>query len=267
MISNITIGSDPELFLINTKTNKVVSSIGLIPGVKGNPWKSKEFTPGYGLEIDNILAEFNIPPATSEDGFIESIEYMKKFIRSFVQKKNPDLDILCAASQMVDEDQLQSEEAKLFGCSVDYNAYTLGPNPKPKGETTNLRSAGMHIHIGYDNPNTNTSLELVRYLDLFLGVPSVLLDKDDKRRLLYGKAGCFRLTPYGLEYRVLSSYFMSSKSLLSFVWNGVQSAIYAFNFDLNRPNASIIIDIINNNNIEAAKDICSKYSIDYKKYI
>ena len=27
-------------------------------------------------------------------------------------------------------------------CSVDYNAYTEGPNPKPQGETTDLRSTG-----------------------------------------------------------------------------------------------------------------------------
>ena len=44
---------------------------------------------------------------------------------------------------IVDEDQLQSPEAKLFGCSVDYNAYTEEPNPKPNGECTNLRSAGQ----------------------------------------------------------------------------------------------------------------------------
>ena len=33
-ITNITIGADPELFIVNKKTGKVVSSIGLIPGEK-----------------------------------------------------------------------------------------------------------------------------------------------------------------------------------------------------------------------------------------
>lgn len=28
-------------------------------------------------------------------------------------------------------------------CSVDYNVYTEAANPKPKGEATNLRSAGQ----------------------------------------------------------------------------------------------------------------------------
>lgn len=264
---NITVGSDPELFIINTKTNKVVSSIGLIPGVKGHPWKSKEFKSGYGLEIDNILAEFNIPPARDCDAFIESIEYMKNFIRKFVKEKNPDLDILCSASQIVDEDQLQSEEAKLFGCSVDYNAYTLEPNPKPNGESTNLRSAGMHIHLGYDTPNTETSLELIRYMDIFLGVPSILLDTDTRRRSLYGKAGCFRLTPYGLEYRVLSSYFMSSRKLMEFVWNGTMSAIRALNNGLGRVSANSVVKTINNSKMADAKDICEMYNINYQDYM
>ena len=33
-----TIGSDPELFIINTKTKKVVSAIDKIPGTKADPF-------------------------------------------------------------------------------------------------------------------------------------------------------------------------------------------------------------------------------------
>ena len=53
------------------------------------------------------------------------------------------------------------------------------------------------IHVGYENPDVDTSLALVKYMDVFLGIPSVVKDKDKKRRSLYGKAGCFRLTDYG----------------------------------------------------------------------
>lgn len=143
ILDNITIGADPELFLINKKTGKVVSSIGIIPGEKGNPYRSKDMPEGYGLEIDNILAEFNIPPVRNKEDFIKVMSYMKNYIKKFIKAKDSNLDILCKASMIVDEDQLQSPEAKLFGCSVDYNAYTEGPNPKPMGEKTNLRSAGQ----------------------------------------------------------------------------------------------------------------------------
>ena len=72
-ISNVMLGSDPELFIINTKTNKVVSSIGIIPGEKGNAYRSSDMPEGYGLQIDNILAEFNIPPAKDKESFVASI--------------------------------------------------------------------------------------------------------------------------------------------------------------------------------------------------
>lgn len=142
MIQNITIGADPELFLINEKTGKVVSAIGIIPGEKGNPWVGPGMTEGYGMEIDNILAEFNIPPAKTKEEFTNSIFFMLEYIDKFVKDVNPDLGTLCIASQIVDEDQLQHPIAKLFGCSISYNAYTEEPNEKPKGDKTCLRSAG-----------------------------------------------------------------------------------------------------------------------------
>lgn len=278
-LNNITIGSDPELFLINTKTGKVVSSIGIIPGFKGDAWRSKDMPKGFGLQIDNILAEFNIPPVdlspsgcTGETTFINNIDYMKDFIRKYVKEKNPDLDILCAASQIVDEDQLQSPEALEFGCSPDYNVYTERPNPSPEVPKDGLRSAGFHIHIGYDKPNTESSLFLVRCLDITLGLMSTLLDDDDQRRKLYGKAGAFRLTPYGVEYRVLSSYFLSEDDLLSLVWDGVLTATQILYYNESRldriiANVGSVDQIINERDIQKAtqflKEISSK--INYTK--
>lgn len=261
MIENVTIGADPELFLINSKTKEVVSSIGIIPGEKGNPYRSKDMPKGYGLEIDNILAEFNIPPVRTKEDFVEAMTYMKNYIKKFIKAKNSNLDILCKASMMVNEDQLQSPEAKLFGCSVDYNAYTEEPNPKPQGERTNLRSAGLHIHLGYDDCNVETSLALIKYLDMYLGVPSVLKDDDTKRRSLYGKAGCFRLTPYGLEYRVLSSYFLSNKITLSWVWNGICKAIEAYNEDYALADPELVQRAINESDKELAEKLVKKYKL------
>jgi hypothetical protein len=260
-VENITIGADPELFIINSDTKKVVSSIGLIPGLKGEPYRSEDMPEGFGLEIDNILAEFNIPPAHNKSEFVDSIVYMKNYIRKFVKAKNPKLDILCTASMMVDEDQLQSPEAKLFGCSVDYNAYTESENPKPQGERTNLRSAGFHIHIGYDNFNVETSLQLIKYLDAYLGVPSVLKDTDTKRRSLYGKAGCFRLTSYGLEYRVLSSAFLANKNTLNWVYERTMRAIEAYNTEKYLPRATDVQNAINNSDTDLAIYLIKNYNL------
>ena len=142
-IDNVTIGADPELFIINEKTKKVVSSIGLIPGEKGNPYVAVDMPNGFGLETDNILAEFNIPPVKDRVSFINNIEYMKAYIDKFVKNIDPNLGILCAASKVVDASQLKSPQALMFGCQSDYNAYTEEVNPKPEGGKTNIRSAGQ----------------------------------------------------------------------------------------------------------------------------
>lgn len=261
LINDVTIGADPELFIINTETGKVVSSIGLIPGEKGDPWVGEDMPKGFGMETDNIVAEFNIPPVRDCAHFINCIEYMKQYIDKFVKNVNPNLGILCAASQMVDKSELQSPQAKLFGCDVDFNAYTQEPNPKPKGTRTNLRSCGFHIHIGYRNYNTQVSLMLVKYLDAFLGLPSLLRDPDKKRRSLYGKAGCFRLTSYGVEYRVLSSKLMEDANSLEFVWNQTMKAIDALNCGRGLPPAELVVAAIDGSDIELANKLISEYNL------
>lgn len=113
-IKNVTIGADPELFIFNTKTNQVVSAIGIIPGEKGNPY-TKGMPKGFGVELDCILGEFNIPPCTSQNDFVSSIQYMKDWIRNWVKQYDDDLDICCKASMFVPEDQLLDPRANEIG--------------------------------------------------------------------------------------------------------------------------------------------------------
>ena len=259
-INYISLGADPELFIVNTKTDQVVSAVGMIPGEKGNPY-TEGLPEGFGLETDNILAEFNIPPVYDKNDFIENIVYMKNYIDRFVKKINPDLGIKCVASQLVPESELQSKQAKEFGCSVDYNAYTKKANPKPNGNATNLRSAGLHLHFGYNNPNIDQSLLLIKYFDLCIGIPSILKDHDTKRRSLYGKAGCFRLKKYGFEYRVLSSAMMNSISNIEFIWNQLSKAIRFYNDEVRLPSNNLVRDIINNSDIEMAERLIKEYEL------
>lgn len=114
MLKGITIGSDPELFVFNTKTKKVASAIDKIPGSKEEPFR-EGLPEGFGLQTDNILAEFNIPPVTSVDRFIENIEFMKDLIRDKVKAIDPNLDILCAASSKVPAKELRHPQAREFG--------------------------------------------------------------------------------------------------------------------------------------------------------
>ena len=119
----------------------------------------------------------------------------------------------------------------------------------------------FHIHLGYDDCNVDTSLKLIKYLDMYLGVPSVIKDSDTNRRSLYGKAGCFRLTPYGFEYRVLSGYFLSTKATLSWVWNGIEKAIEAYNNDYELADPELVQKAINESDKTLAKALINTYNL------
>lgn len=261
MFRDITIGSDPELFIWNKKTNKPVSSIGLIPGVKGDAFVPEGFNKGFGLQIDNVLAEFNIPPVKNKEDFLSSMNKMKSYIHDFVSSKNPDLTIKSSASEIFDDSELDSDEARLFGCSVDYNVYTEDANPKPMGESTNMRSAGFHVHVGYDNRKISDSLFLIKYLDMYLGVPSIILDTDERRRILYGKAGCFRLTDFGIEYRTLSGMFLKDDYHIGFIWDQMVKAIEAWRTGKPLLNAQSVERIINEADVDEAQKACKLFNI------
>lgn len=79
-LENVLIGTDPECFIFNTKTNKVKSSVKLIPGTKQHPHRIEDLGPGFALQTDNILAEFNVPPTYEERTFVSNINKMKDYI-------------------------------------------------------------------------------------------------------------------------------------------------------------------------------------------
>jgi len=62
-------------------------------------------------------------------------------------------------------------------------------------------------------------------MDLFLGVPSVLIDDGKERKKLYGKAGAYRYKPYGVEYRTLSNFWVFEPGLIDWVWNQTEKAL------------------------------------------
>jgi len=95
-------------------------------------------------------------------------------------------------------------------------------------------------------------------MDVLLGLPSVLIDPDRKRRSLYGKAGCFRLCPYGFEYRVLSAKMYSTDDLMDLVWRGIQASIYACNNALPFFDDMNVRKAIDTSNVKLAKTLLSK---------
>ena len=228
-VEGFTFGCDPELF-VTDENGELVSAAGLIPGTKQEPHKVDK----GAVQVDGMAAEFNIDPASSFDEWNDNIVTVLKQLKGMLPRGYGfRIDPAVRFSQSVMD--AQTPKAKELGCDPDFNAWTGEVNPYP--DTTEdplLRTASGHVHIGWcaDEPMPVTDeihvghcRDLVKQLDWFLGAWSVLKDSDVTRRKLYGKAGAFRPKPYGVEYRVLSNFWITSKNLRKDVWNRLQLAV------------------------------------------
>lgn len=211
------IGCDPEFFL--TKDGSYKAAVGLIGGDKWHPKPIDEV--GHAILEDNVAVEFNIQPATSYDAFRSSIHKVLDHLRGIL----PGYDFSKSSAVSFPDAELDSPQAQEFGCEPDFDAWLKKVNPKPNAKDKNLRSCGGHIHVGSDIAKAEP-IELIRAMDVFLGVPSVPLDVDgEARRSLYGAPGCFRIKPYGVEYRTLSNFWIWDDKLIEWAFNGTQRAL------------------------------------------
>ena len=209
-------GADPELFL--SKNGKIVSAIGKIGGTKEHPIPVKELGNGFAFQEDNVLVEYNIPPAKSYQTFFENNEMMLSFLNDKVKRLDPEYKLLKKASGCISEEDAQNPLAHVFGCDPDFNVWTMKPNPRPFNPNPLFRTGGGHLHFAIKCSNA-MAVRFTRGLDLYLGTWSVTVDKDKERRTLYGKAGAMRRKPYGLEYRVLSNFWVDNLSYIKTIWD------------------------------------------------
>jgi len=261
MIKNVTIGADPEFFLKDKITGESVSSEGLIGGTKRNPKPISKL--GHTVQEDNVAVEFGFNPVVDAESFVRDINTCINYIEKNIPNN---LEPYIVASTTFDNKYLQSIQAKEFGCEPDLDVWARKPNEAPFA-STNLRVSAGHIHIGYETPRIPITEKLIKMMDLFLGVPSILMDEDRDRRKLYGKAGAFRIKKYGCEYRTLSNFWITSEELITWAFNNTQLAINKVNdkVKISEKDAKDIQKCINEYNEELANKLIIKFKIPYIK--
>lgn len=211
-----TFGSDPELLL--TKNGKPYSAIGV---VQGDP-ENRITVRGHQFYYDNVLAECAVKPGKTKK---EVLDNFRECLQIYADMVRP-LRLTVQACVDFPEEQLQTEEAKKAGCAADWCAYEVKLKEAPKELMRNgtLRSCGGHVHIGSeilasDGPEPILGIHM---LDLFVGVPSLHLDRDpssSRRRVLYGQAGRYRTKDYGIEYRSLSNFWLISPQMTGLIYD------------------------------------------------
>ncbi len=257
----ILVGCDPEVFV--KKDNIFQSAYGLIKGDKKNPQKVNR----GAVQVDGMALEFNIDPAHSEDEFCLNVQDVFNTMRLMV----PDYEVVAVPVAHFDPAYMktQPKEALELGCDPDYNAWTKIPNIKPNGDRP-MRTASGHIHIGwtddqdiYDENHKHRCDLVVKQMDFYLGLSSLAYDGDVERREMYGKAGCCRYKPYGVEYRTLSNAWLKSEALMRTIYRntveGVKQVV-AGNILANK--YGDIQAIINNSDVNEAMRICKTENIE-----
>ncbi len=255
--SLIAVGTDPEVFIRDTKKEKFVSGEGLIGGTKEEPTPIAEG--GFAIQEDNVMAEFCVPPARDAETMADNIDFVINYLNKKVEGIDPNLMIVITPSAVFNPEDLTSEQATTVGCDPDFNAWFGIQNPIPD-LPLDCRFAGGHVHISYEEPSEERNMQIVKVLDLFLGVPAVLMDIDDRRKEIYGTPGRFRNKKYGVEYRTLSNFWIASRENINFVFEQINKAFEFLNNENNEVSNEIPICIDTNDKAKAI-EICKTYNI------
>ena len=258
----ITLGSDPELFLFDTKTSQIVNALTVLKKDKHDPI---ELTDGVKMYADNVLVEASFSPAHTPVAATMAIRSVLKACHNFVGNDYSLLP-LCAhkmsglppkPSDELVEKWLEDKSGEVkgvppewqIGCNPNFDVYggEFGAIRKQTPFRDELRSGSFHIHVGNSNYLSGEDKRLltieskvaaVKLMDLFVGLSEVVINTDStsiKRRELYGRAGEFRPTKYGIEYRVLGNYALRhpKTTLLMFELTAFAMSMFS-SFDLSQ---------------------------------
>tara|TARA_R100001086_G_C11848217_1_gene261055 strand:+ start:39488 stop:40711 length:1224 start_codon:yes stop_codon:yes gene_type:complete len=244
-------GADPELFIEN-KDCEVI--------------RASRFVKDKGAEVANDGFQIEIHPAAQgcRQFLASHVAILLSKAQELAKSRSCSLTFDIGRTMCDREWEQAEEEDKQFGCEATESIHE--PNrTRISGLKERFRSCGGHIHLGigvtFAQKNVKT---LVSLMDLLCGNTFVILDRDEvniKRREHYGRAGEHRIKPYGIEYRVLSNFWLRKYSLFSAAVAFCRQAFW-FTEDqpelakelLDRVDMQNIRDAINNNDVELAKE-------------
>ena len=205
-------------------------------------------------------------PAATDDEFVINVQDVYNTMKLMV----PDYEVVATPVAHFDLAYIKAQpaEALELGCDPDFDAWNGEPNIKPNAERP-MRTASGHVHIGWTNDqdilstiHRTEAFMVGKQMDFFLGLPSLFYDTCTERREMYGKAGCVRVKPYGVEYRTLSNAWLNSEHLMRWVFNNVQLGMKRLiNGELLEDKYGDIRHIINDNKIAEAKKILDNEGI------
>jgi hypothetical protein len=262
-----TTGSDPEIFIEDAAGN-------IIPAYEFLPAKSSK----RPIFWDGFQAEFTVPHSGCQDGhgggihqrLGELIALLPKGARLSTRSvvEIPKSVLKSAAPEHVD-----------FGCRESLNAYGLKGEIIANPRDLPIRFAGGHIHWGFapslrgENFEARAA-EAVKFVDLIAGLMSVSISEgldDPRRRRYYGLAGEYRLPAHGIEYRVLSNFWLIHPAVYHLVFTlgrqALRLGLAGHLNDLRTVPEIAVVNAINNLDVKFARELIGQESELFKAMI
>lgn len=242
----IRIGSDPEFWLQDSRGS-------LIPATAVLPPDDKVAGPNNPF-YDGFQGEITTMPVDSPSDSVESI---REAVGSIHQLSSLGVTAFVQPAVRVPQSILNNCSKKVFefGCSPSVNAYTNEVRDSASIRAIHknypdIMVAGGHIHIGMPGGahKENPVDKLVEYASAFefnfaeiimlfemLGVTLLnIVECSDPdlapifklRRKMYGLAGEYRITPYGIEMRSPSCAWLMSPEVTEMIYSAAAIAYY-----------------------------------------
>lgn len=241
------LGSDPEFFF--TKDDKVVPSNLVLP------------EEGSDVIRDGFQGELN--PATDTCRQTSGTYIARAIAKAvkFAEESGTKISLKVGHTITDDVWKKTSLGMRRFGCNPTENAHEQRFR-RVTGTREKFRAAGGHIHMALDASERNDLGKVVMLMDIVAGNTCVLVDRDPdnaKRRKNYGRAGEHRIKDYGLEYRVLSNFWLKSYTLWSMATILLRNAVSIHKAGLadeliSKFDMKKVREAINNNDFELAKE-------------
>lgn len=180
---------------------------------------------------NDVMAQFTTPQCDNLKEFIINISNGIFVLETEINPCKIDL----TAAKIVDLQTLE-EANNIDFYEEEYDAYALKINNESKNvfKTSSIRTTTGNINIETTkeefllDPITKTLF--VYMLDLFLGTVSTAIERDltqiDRRKIL-GKAGACRLKNNGIDYAVLSSWWIDTPENTALVYLITEFVYYA----------------------------------------
>jgi hypothetical protein len=202
-------GWDPEMFVLHGDGS-------LFPAFEFLPPKEKALKPTtYSSPSfwDGFQAEFNTYPASCHQVGFSLLHRGLYDIREKARLKDKDARLTLQNVFELPPAVLFSapKECVSLGCQPSMNAYGTPQFSVDDPTQFPYRMAGGHIHFQTSDRSPEMQARMAKCMDFLLTIPTVgmFAEIDDpRRRQFYGRAGEYRPTSYGLEYRTLSNAWL-----------------------------------------------------------